>query len=239
MDKFLSVLPGEIYSSLIVVVILSILFILIGRSIKRADPLKPTKGLAFIGEYIVTFINDFIDNNMGKKYDKLKPYFMLLFIMIPSYFLVGLLGLPSPMTYWGIPLSFALITFVLIHANSIRFTKWGYFKRFVDPFPKVPVFLPVNIISMFAPIISLSFRMFGNALSGMIIMQLIYWSTETLTGLVLDVPGLNIFGPLLAPVLHAYFDLFSAVIQTMVFVYLTVFFVKGEEPDEIEENALA
>ena len=239
MEKFLSALPGEIYSSLIVVIILSFLFILMGNSIKKADPLKPSKGLAFVGEYIVTFIDDFINNNMGKRYDKLKPYFMVLMLLIPSYFLIGLFGLPSPMTYWGIPLSFALITFILIHINSIRFTKWKYFKRFVEPFPKVPLFLPVNIISMFAPIISLSFRMFGNALSGMIIMQLIYWSTESLTGLFFNIPGLNILGPFVAPVLHAYFDIFSAVIQTMVFVYLTVFFIKGEEPDEIEESALA
>ena len=239
MERFLSKLPGEIYSSLIVVILLSILFILMGIALKRADPLKPSRGLAFVGEYIVTFVEDFINSNMGKKYDKLKPYFMILMLLIPSYFLIGLFGLPSPMTYWGIPLTFALITFLLIHLNSIRFTKWKYFKRFVDPFPKVPVFLPVNIIAMFAPIISLSFRMFGNALSGMIIMQLVYWGSETLTGLILDVPGLNIFGPFLAPVLHVYFDIFSAVIQTMVFVYLTAFFVAGEEPEEIEKNAVA
>ena len=239
MEKFLKNLPGEIYSSLIVVLLLAILFVLMGRAIKKADPLKPTKGLAFVGEYLVSFIEDFVENNMGKRYDKLKPYIMLLIVLIPSYFLIGLFGLPSPMTYWGIPLTFAFITFVLIHLNSIRFTKWKYFKRFVEPFPKFPVFLPVNIISMFAPIISLSFRMFGNALSGMIIMQLVYWATESVTGLILNVPGLNIFGPIVAPVLHAYFDLFSAVIQTMVFVYLTAFFIAGEEPDEIEESALA
>lgn len=239
MEKFLNGLPGEIYSSLIVVIVLSFVFILMGNAIKKADPMKPTKGLAFLGEYLFTFINEFVDNNMGKNYNKLKPYLMLLIVLIPSYFLVGLFGLPSPMTYWGIPLTFALITFVLIHLNSIRFTKWGYFKRFVDPFPKFPVFLPVNIISMFAPIISLSFRMFGNALSGMIIMQLVYWSTELVTGLFLDIPGLNLLGPLVAPVLHAYFDIFSAVIQTIVFVYLTAFFIAGEEPDEIEEDALA
>ena len=239
MEKFLNSLPGEIYSSLIVVIVLSVVFILMGNALKKADPMKPTKGLAFLGEYLFTFTNEFVDNNMGKNYNKLKPYLMLLIILIPSYFLVGLFGLPSPMTYWGIPLTFALITFILIHLNSIRFTKWGYFKRFVDPFPKIPVFLPINIIAMFAPIISLSFRMFGNALSGMIIMQLVYWSTELVTGLFLDIPGLNLLGPLVAPVLHAYFDIFSAVIQTIVFVYLTAFFIAGEEPDEIEEDALA
>lgn len=239
MEKFLLKLPAETYSSLIVVIVLSILIIFMGRTIRKADPLKPTKGLAFIGEYLVSFVDGFVDNNIGKKYDKLKPYFITLILLIPSYFMVGLLGLPSPMTNYSVPLSFALITFILIHLNSIRFTKWKYFKRFVEPFPKVPVFLPVNIISMFAPLISLSFRMFGNALLGMIIMNMVYWVTQILTESIFKIPGLNIFGPIVAPVLHAYFDIFSAVIQTMVFVYLTMFFIKGEEPEEIEEIANA
>lgn len=237
MGEFLMKLSGETYSSLIVVAILCVLMVIIGNKVKKADPLKPSKGLVFVGEYVVSFVDGFVENNMGKRYDKLKPYFLVLMMMIPSYFLIGLFGLPSPMTLYSVPLTLALITFVLIHLNSIRFTKWKYFKRFVDPFPKVPVFLPINIIAMFAPIISLSFRLFGNALSGMIIMQLVYFVTESLTGLLISIPGLNIFGPILAPVLHAYFDIFSAVIQTMVFVYLTAFFVQGEEPDEIEEES--
>lgn len=235
MEKFLLKLPAETYSSLIVILLLCIFVIIVGNKIKKADPLKEPKGLAFIGEYAVSFVDNFVESNMGKKYDKLKPYFLTLMLMIPSYFLIGLFGLPSPMTNYSIPLAIAFITFILIHANSIRFTKWKYFKRFVDPFPKFPVFLPINILSTFAPLISLSFRMFGNALSGMIIMSLVYYATELLTGFIIHIPGLNIFGPILAPVLHAYFDLFSAVIQTLVFVYLTAFFIKGEEPDEIEE----
>ena len=240
MKSFFMSLSGETYSSLIVVIILCVLMIIIGNKVKKADPLKPSKGLVFVGEYMVSFVDGFVENNIGKRYDKLKPYFLVLMLMIPSYFLIGLFGLPSPMTLYSVPLSLALITFVLIHLNSIRFTKWKYFKRFVEPFPKFPVFLPINIISMFAPIISLSFRLFGNALSGMIIMQLVYFVTENLTNMIVSIPGLNIFGPILAPVLHAYFDIFSAVIQTMVFVYLTAFFIAGEEPDEIEEeHALA
>ena len=235
-DEFLLSLPAEVYSSLIVVIALSIFSIILGSSIKKADPLKPTKGLAFIAETIVTTISDFIDNNIGRHYEKLKPYFIVLMMLLPSYFLIGLLGLPSPMTYFGIPLTFALITFVMIHYNSIKYTKWKYFKRFVEPFPKCPVFLPVNILSMFAPIISLSFRMFGNALSGSIILSLVYYVTETLSNKIL---AFNFIGPVIAPLLHAYFDLFSGVIQTMVFIYLTAFFIQGEEPDEEIDTVLA
>jgi F-type H+-transporting ATPase subunit a len=136
------------------------------------------------------------------------------------------------MTYYSIPLTFALITFTLIHFNAIRCKKWKYFKRYVDPFPKFPVFLPVNILSTFAPIISLSFRMFGNALSGTIILELVYYVTNSLSSKLID---FNFIGPLITPLLHVYFDLFSGIIQTMVFIYLTTFFIKGEEADEDDQ----
>ena len=47
-----------------------------------------------------------------------------------------------------------------------------------------------------------------------------------------NLPGFNIFGIIIAPVLHAYFDLFSGFIQTTVFISLTVIFIGQELPEE-------
>ena len=46
--------------------------------------------------------------------------------------------------------------------------------------------------------------------------------------------GLNtiFIAPFITPILHAYFDLFSAFIQTAVFIMLTMLFVANEVPDE-------
>ena len=43
--------------------------------------------------------------------------------------------------------------------------------------------------------------------------------------------------PIATPLLHAYFDLFSGFVQTMVFVFLTALFIAQERPEEIEEEA--
>ena len=65
----------------------------------------------------------------------------------------------------------------------------------------------------------------------LIILSLVYFVSENLSNMLV---GVNFLGPLFTPLLHAYFDLFGGVIQTMVFIYLTAFFIKGEEPDEDE-----
>ena len=85
-------------------------------------------------------------------------------------FIFGLTGLPSPVTYMAVPLSLGLTTFILIHVTSIRYTKWKYFKRYIDP---IPIFLPINLISMWAPLLSLTLRLFGNAIAGWALLTIV------------------------------------------------------------------
>ena len=82
-----------------------------------------------------------------------------------------------------------------------------------SPFPPwLPIWMPINLISEIAVPISLSLRLFANALSGTVIMALVY-------GL------LRIIALAWPSVLHVYFDLFSGAIQTYVFCMLTMTYV--------------
>ena len=84
---------------------------------------------------------------------------------------------------------------------------------------------PINIIGELATPISLSFRLFGNLVGGMIIMSLIYSGLANLSlGLGISVPILQFGIPV---VLHGYFDLFSGLLQTFIFTMLTMIFVSG------------
>ena len=221
-------LPMEIIVSLAIMVVIAIFSIVIGNKMKKADPLaKQTTGV-FIGEFIVGGVAKYAEGLMGPKYKSYYPYFVLIVMYLPLAFLSGLLNLPSPITYFGVPLTFGVITFGLIHGTSIKYTKWRYFERFVSP---TWLLLPINILTTPMTIVSLSARLFGNALSGTIIMSLIYWATglvaEALTGSIF-----NFVGPLLAPVFHAYFDFFGAFVQTLVFLSLTCLFIAAEGPEE-------
>jgi F-type H+-transporting ATPase subunit a len=177
-------------------------------------------------------MENFTINMMGPRFKKFAPYFGFVAMYLPVAFVVGVLGLPSPLTYYAVPLILALTTFVFVHVTAIRYQKWGYFKRFVAPFA---VFLPINIMTYPVIIVSLSFRMFGNALAGMIIVSMVYWATGGLAEMVLgwvNLPAFNFVGPLITPFFHAYFDFFGAFIQTLVFISLSCLFVAAEGPSE-------
>lgn len=85
---------------------------------------------------------------------------------------------------------------------------------------------PLNVIGEIAIPLSLTMRLFGNILAGTIITMLVY----TLIKLLLPV---GVIGLIATPFLHAYFDIFSGLIQTYIFFTLASFFlgqqVAGEE----------
>ena len=231
-SNFFLELPPEIYTSILVVIGLSIFAIVLGNALKKADPLKKPSTIVFLGEAIVSGIENFVISMGGPKLKYLTPYFVALALYFPVSFITGIIGLPSPINYLGVPLLFATFTFVLVHATAIRYQKWGYFKRFLAPFA---IFLPINILTFLAPIVSLSFRMFGNALAGTIILSMIYWATGNVTEIVFNLIGIqniNFLGPIITPVFHAYFDLCGALIQTLVFLSLSVLFISAEIPSE-------
>lgn len=224
-------LSGEVISSLIVMTILVILFVTIGIMARRHDPLKPTKGLLWLGEFLVDFFDKLTVDMMGKRFASLSGFVMAIGAYLFISFIFGLTGLPSPVSYLAVPLSLGLITFTMIHATSIKYTHWGYFKRYIDPFP---VFLPINLVSMWAPLLSLTLRLFGNAISGWVLMTMVYTALNFASVTLIDGTQFGLLAPFITPALHAYFDLFSGFIQTTVFLFLSMIFVSNEAPEDDE-----
>ena len=71
-------------------------------------------------------------------------------------------------------------------------------------------------------------RIFGNIVSGGILMSLVYAATGYLSGLLFSFIPINVVGPIIAPVLHAYFDVFAGFIQTFIFVTLSSVYISME-----------
>ena len=82
---------------------------------------------------------------------------------------------------------------------------------------------PINIIGELATPLSLSLRLFGNVLSGTVMLALIYGLLPKLL--------LVFISPVLAGA-HVYFDIFSGAIQTYVFCMLTMTFVSHNFDEE-------
>ena len=247
-DNFFSMdIPGEVISSLIVILIILILSIIIAIQAHFQNPLKKPKGLLLLAEIGVKFFDNFAGELVGGALPNFGGFVMGVAVYLFLAFIFGLTGLPSPVTYMAVPLSLGLTTFLLIHFTSMRFTKWRYFKRYVDPFP---VFLPINLISMWAPLLSLTLRLFGNAVAGWVLLTIVESALRDASASIFSFMPVvesgiaagnwnEIFlSPIPAAILHAYFDLFSGLIQTVVFIFLTTIFVGQEIPEELIVNPL-
>ncbi len=233
-------ISGETYSALFVMGIILILALIVGIQAHFHDPLKKTKGLLFLAETGVNFFDRQVEEMMGPRFKGFGGYIMVIAVYLFLAFIWGMTGLPSPMTSLAIPLSLGLSTFLMIHIMAVRFNKHKYFKRYIDP---NPIFLPINLVSMWSPLISLSFRLFGNAIAGWVLMSLLYSALESLstmifTGLSAGLAGIWI-APIITPILHCYFDLFSGFIQTTVFIFFSMILIGQEAPqEEVEELSL-
>ena len=166
-------------------------------------------------EYVVETLDNMVKSSMGKNGVKYRNYIGTLFIFLLVCNLSGLLGLRPPTADYGVTFPLGIITFVLIQYNNIR---WNKMRAFTDLFKPIPVLFPINLIGELAVPFSLSLRLFGNVVSGTVIMALIY-------GL------LNKVAILWPGILHAYFDIFSGAIQTYVFCMLTMVFISQKMPE--------
>ena len=232
---------GEIWMSLVVMLIIIILSFVVYFKFKKADPTKANGGLVLVVELLIEKLEEFTAGLMGKRKVGMSGYFLAVAMYIIFSFLIGLLGLPGPLTYLGCTFSLALCTFGLIHFTAMKKNKLKYFKRYIEP---IPVLLPVNLLSMWAPLLSLSLRLFGNALAGFTLMSIIYFGLGNLStaifGWLLPTSPIAFSGlilpPVVTPFLHLYFDLFSGAIQTLIFSMLSMIFIAQEDPDEEIES---
>ena len=176
-------------------------------------------GFQNVVEALVEVFENYLRSTVGDKLMFLGNWFFTLFLFILLSNLSGLFPvIRTPTADWSMTFGLALVTFVLIQVMGIKYRGTGYIKDLFAPLPwwcPIPLFLPINLIGELARPISLSFRLFGNMLAGLIMMSLIYALTPVFTQF------------LIPSFLHAYFDLFSGVLQTYIFVTLSMTFVAG------------
>ncbi len=231
----------DVYVIILITVILGIAIVLLSKKIDQADPLaKPTGIITPVLVGIQTIYKTVCDN-VGTKYaDALTPYVIVLWVYIFCSNIISLFGLSSPTANLSVTLLLAFITWVLIQITELKFQGLGgYLHSFLEP---IPVMLPMNIFGKFSTMVSMSLRLFGNILCGGIMMQLIYSFTGYLSGLIVGLftsaaPGtvFNFLAPVMAPLLHAYFDLFAGFIQTLVFVTLTIVLIGNDIPEDAKK----
>lgn len=229
----------EVFTIIIITVILIAVLFYLNKQIKKADPLQTPKGGFLVASILVTMVDDMVTGIVNKKYAKwLGPYIGTIGAYIFFSNIIGLFGIEPPTANFSVTLTLALMTWVLIQWTSIKESGFGgYLKGFFEP---MPLFLPMNIFGTIGPLISMSLRLFGNILSGGIIMSLLHTFTTWVSSLIPVIGKLDFLGIIISVPLHAYFDLFAGLIQMFIFIMLTMVFignnVSEEDTTEIQEE---
>ncbi len=170
----------------------------------------PGKGQNF-WEIVIGGMEDFFVENMGRERA------LMLFPMLATFAmyicvgnLIGLIpGFMSPTSNLNITLAMTLMVWLTHHVLGFRYHGLAYFKHFLGPVPwLIPLMLPIELISNFARLLSLSMRLFGNIMA-----------KETLLSVLFMLAGAY-FAPL--PILCL--GVLVSLIQALVFTLLSVLY---------------
>ena len=186
-------------------------------------------------EWIVTKAEGIIRDNMEPVFHAgYTPFIMTILALSACSSLMSLFGLFPPTADVNIIAGWSILVFVLITKNKLKAGVGAYAKGFLEP---IPVMLPMNILGEVATPISMTFRHFGNVVSGTVIAALVGWALGNASNLLLGwLPGFLGNTPFLQigipAILSVYFDIFSGCIQAYIFAMLTMLNISGAYPGD-------
>ena len=188
--------------------------VLIGLSLAARFSLKKTAptGVQNFLETIVEGLENFIVDIMGPEGSHDLSLIGTLFLFILVCNLEGLIpGFDSPTANINTTLALALVTFTATHYIGIKRHGIGYIKHFMGPlWALAPLMLPIELISHFARVMSLTFRLFGNMVAKHKLLLV-----------------LALLAPYIAPVPILGLGLLVAFVQALVFTLLTMLYLSG------------
>ena len=185
-----------------------------------------------IAEWIVEKTDALVRENMGEYFMAFSPFVCAVMALSAFSSLLTLIGLFPPTSDLNVVAGWAILVTILITHYKLKAGPLHYIKSFGDP---VPFLAPLNIISEVATPVSMSFRHYGNVLSGTVISALLASALSGLSALLLgwlpgrlsDIAFLQIGLP---AVLSVYFDIFSGCMQAFIFAMLTMLYISGGFP---------
>lgn len=175
-------------------------------------------GIQTVLEIAVSGVGDYADSMVGKKISQgLSPYLFSLAALMVGCAAVELIGLRAPTADITMTFALALCTFILFNYYGIK--EKGLKGRIHSLASPTAMVFPIRIVCDVAVPVSMACRLFGNMLGGMVVMDLLY---SSLGSAAVGIPS----------VIGLYFNAFHPLIQTFIFVTLTLAFVNeaaGEE----------
>lgn len=185
------------------------------RKLSASTDISPGQNLL---EVLVMGVANQIRDISGQDPVPYVPFVGTLFIFIATSNLLGILpGYQPPTGSLSTTTALALCVFVAVPLFGIRQRGWkSYLGQYIQP---TPIMLPFNLIGDLSRIISLAVRLFGNVMSGTMIVAIL----------------LSI-APLFFPVVMQAFGLLTGLIQAYIFAVLAMVFIAAATEEQSQSS---
>ena len=207
-----------------------VMALLVAGSVMATRALKAVPGpLQNIAEVVLEAFFDLLEQMIGKQGRQFLPLVGTVGLFILTSNLLGNLpGFQAPTANWNTTVALALTVFVWYNYAGVRkHGLVGYLKHFCGPiWWLAPIIFPIEFIGHLARPVSLSVRLFGNI-----------FGEESVIGILVSLAWLvmpyMIWLGVMLPL-----SLFTAAVQTFVFIMLTMVYIAGavEEGHEAEQH---
>ncbi|MCA9631134.1 MAG: F0F1 ATP synthase subunit A [Myxococcales bacterium] len=169
----------------------------LGRAVARAVASRPQTRLAAAGRLAIGFLRDLTQQATGHDTPVLQAFLGALFSFIAGATLVGQLpGISAPTANLPAAAALAALVFLAVPIAGVRSRGlFGYLKHYLQP---NPLLFPLHVISELSRTLALALRLFGNMMSGHLVVALIV----ALAGVLVPVPLMAL--DLLIGLLQAY-----------------------------------
>ena len=149
-------------------------------------------------EMLMDFLTDLVADVVGVETAQLyMPFLGAMAIFIAFANIIGVVpGFVAPTRDVNTPAALAIVVFFAVHYFGINAKGWlQYLKDLASPLYLLPLTLPLELIGQFSRTLSLTLRLFGNILSGEMVIAVIF----SLVPLFVQLPlvGLSMFTGLL------------------------------------------
>jgi F-type H+-transporting ATPase subunit a len=191
---------------ILVLGLLFIFFVLVRLSLNVEKP-GPIQQIA---EMLHGFVSGQADSIIGHGAQRYVMFTTCVLMFVLTSNLLGMVpGLLAPTSVATVPLGVALLCFFYYHFHGVRENGLGYLKQFVGPIWWISwMMLPIELISHFARVLSLTVRLYANMFAGEMV-TLVFFSLV----------------PIGIPIVFMGLHLGVALIQAYIFMLLTMIYV--------------
>jgi F-type H+-transporting ATPase subunit a len=179
----------------------------------------PTTPLQGFAELVVSSLNNYVVGIVGPDGGKYTPFIGTLFVYILGMNLLGLIpGLHSPTSNLSITASVALVVFVYYNYVSIkvRGAKAWFMHLLGEPLWLCWLMFPIHVIGELARPLSLAIRLYGNIFGEETVMMVLAGMSLVIIPYFIAIPS---------QLLMMFFGVFTAFVQSLVFISLTAIYL--------------